>query len=108
RAAVEPDLGLWSLILRERPFDRLLALAMRTVWVREVARHVDDVGPKLVEQLADDAHVRRTHRVLPDLARLVERQVQEAAGIARDPERLDRAHRLRLADLSLDVLDLRD
>ena len=65
-------------ISRERPVDRLLAHAVGAVRIGEVAGDEDQVGADLLEQRAHDGHVGGADRVLPHLAGLVERQVEEA------------------------------
>src|SRR5687768_13649751 len=81
---------------------------MRAVRVGQITRDVDDLRLHAIEQLANDAYVIGTDRVLPDLAGLVERQVQEDAALAADADGLDAADGLRLADDALHVLHFRD
>ena len=81
---------------------------MRAVRIGEIAGDEDEVGLKLLEQLADDLDVGRTDRILAHLSGLVERQVEEAGRAARQADRLDAAHRFGFADDALDVLYFRN
>ena len=76
--------------------------------VGEVAGHEDELGPDLLQQRAHHRHVRRTDRILPHLAGLVERKVEKPGRPLVESECADSRHRLRLADDPLEVLHLRD
>ena len=60
-------------------------------------------GSTSSSRLAHDGHVRGADRILPDLAGLVEREVEEPGRACLEAQRFDRAHRFRLADHPLEV-----
>src|SRR5207249_3182056 len=102
RATVIPDLGRFAPVALERPVDRFLAHAMGAVGIGEVARHQDDLGPLLLEQLQDDLHVTLPDRILAHLAGLVEGQIQETGLLGAYAQGLDRRDRLDLPDAALE------
>src|SRR5690348_1777627 len=81
---------------------------MSSVWIGEIAGDEDVLRPDLFEQRADDADILRPDSILPNFARLIERQVEEACRAPWQPDRLDPAHRFGFANDAFDVLDLGD
>ena len=127
--AVHPDAAVveplrTSLLLEvDGSHDGIGTLAVSAVWVGEVAGYVYLVRFNLLKQFANDVHIRLAHRQLFNLARLIERQVEEVdvverytvvcaggACLATAYESLDGAHlrsvhiaRLLLSEEVLDV-----
>ena len=86
--------------------DGIRTLAVRAVRVGQVAGYVDLVRLHGTDELPHDVHVGLAHRQLLDLARLIERQVEEVDVIERNlVEGAGRA-RLAAADQPLDGADI--
>src|SRR5687768_14056927 len=87
-SAIQPDFGL-LLHMLERAVDCFLAHPVRPMRIGQVAGDENLARPHLLQQLTDDLDVRRTDGILPDLARLIERQVEEPRGGARETDGLE-------------------
>src|SRR5204863_2104423 len=90
----------------ERAIDCLFAHAVRAVRIREVAGDEGVLCPDVFEHRADDRNVLWPDRVLANLARLIERQIEKARRRARETDGFDPTHRFRFPYDALDVLHL--